>query len=97
EFGDIDDSEIVTMLVEHVLIRAGMNKLLEENERDIEKMHELGKLLEEHIRREERIIFPMIEKNLPEDKLEELAPYLHLLINRFLFLPRYFYLIKTKS
>src|SRR5699024_9773600 len=77
EFGDINDSEIVTMLVEHVLIRAGMNKLLEENERDIEKMHELGKLLEEHIRREERIIFPMIEKNLPEDKLEELAPYLH--------------------
>jgi len=77
EYGDINDSEIVTMLVEHVLIRAGMIKLLEENERDIEKMHELGKLLEQHIRREERIIFPMIEKTLPEDKLEELAPYLH--------------------
>src|SRR5699024_9820479 len=76
-FGDINDHEIVTMLVEHVIIRAGMNNLLRENERDIEKMHELGKLLEQHIRREERIIFPMIEKALPEEKLKELAPYLH--------------------
>lgn len=40
-------------------------------------MHELGDLLEKHVRKEERIIFPIIEKALPEDVLEEMAPYIH--------------------
>ena len=41
-------------------------------------MNELGELLETHIRKEERIIFPMIEEALPEEKLQELGFYLHI-------------------
>jgi len=77
EYAEIDHPEIVTMLLEHVKIRSGINRLIEQEEDDVKEMHQLGELLEKHIRREERIIFPMIEKALPENKLVELAPYLH--------------------
>lgn len=77
EFADINHPEIVTMLLEHVQIRSGINKLLEQKKFTLPEMHQLGMLLEQHIRREERLIFPMIEKALPEEKLEELAPFLH--------------------
>lgn len=76
EYAKIDQPEIVEMLLEHVSIRSGMNRLLK-NELNIEEMHELGNLLEKHIRKEERIIFPMIEKALPEEKLKEIETYLH--------------------
>lgn len=76
-YADINQQEIIEMLLEHITIRAGMNKLLGKVGMSPQEMQELGKLLESHIRKEERIIFPMIEKALPEEKLEELAPYLH--------------------
>lgn len=73
----IDRPEITEMLLEHVGIRALIDTLLKAEETDVSIMHELGQYLESHIRKEERIIFPMIEKALPEEKLRELAPYLH--------------------
>lgn len=76
EFADINQPEIIEMLLEHVVIRSKMNQLLH-NALTLEEMRELGKLLEQHIRKEERVIFPMIEKALPEEKLIELTPYLH--------------------
>lgn len=76
QYADLNDPVIVEMLLEHVTLRLGMNKLLN-NELSFAEMRELGKQLESHIRKEERIIFPMIEKALPEEKLNELAPYLH--------------------
>lgn len=76
-FANIHHPEIVAMLLEHVQIRSGIHRILKESNRDINNMQQLGMLLEEHIRREERVIFPMIEKALPEEKLLELAPYLH--------------------
>lgn len=76
EYANINDSVIVEMLLEHVTLRLGMNKLLN-NELSEEEMRDLGKQLESHIRKEERIIFPMIEKALPEEKLQQLAPYIH--------------------
>ena len=36
-------------------------------------LQKLGELPEAHIRLEERIVFPMIEKLLPEDALKEVA------------------------
>ncbi|MDC3413506.1 hemerythrin domain-containing protein [Aquibacillus sp. 3ASR75-11] len=78
QYASIDDKQISDMLLEHVKIGALMNKLLKADDDDpFELMHELGTLLETHIRKEERIIFPMIERALPEDKMNELAPYLH--------------------
>ena len=39
----------------------------------VEKLDELGNLLESHIRKEERSLFPEIEKILSEEELELLA------------------------
>ena len=76
-FANVDEQpEIGEMLLEHVKIRAGMDAVLSAEPPSLDQMHELGLLLEAHIRKEERVIFPMIERALPEDKLIELAPYL---------------------
>jgi hemerythrin-like domain-containing protein len=77
QFEDINRTEIIELLLEHVQIRSLFDKLLKSKEADLNVMHELGALLETHIRKEERVVFPMIEKALPEEKLQELAPYLH--------------------
>lgn len=77
QYASIDQPEISEMLIEHVKIRAYIDTLLTSEEADIPRMHELGELLEMHIRKEERTIFPMIEQALPEQKLQDLAPYLH--------------------
>ena len=77
QHASIDRDEIKEMLLEHVKIRALIATILKMDEIDVTVMHQLGTLLEMHVRKEERVIFPMIEKALPEDVLEELAPYLH--------------------
>lgn len=77
QHASIDRDEIKEMLLEHVEIRALIDTILKMDGIDVTVMHKLGALLELHVRKEERVIFPMIEKALPEDVLEELAPYLH--------------------
>ncbi|PWA09724.1 hemerythrin [Pueribacillus theae] len=77
QYASIDRQEIKEMLLEHVQIRSFIDTLLRSKEHDLPVMHELGLLLETHIRKEERVIFPMIEKALPEERLQELAPYFH--------------------
>lgn len=77
QYGNIEEPMIIEMLLEHVKIRSLMKQTVEADIPNIEVMHELGELLEQHIRKEERMIFPMIEKALPEDILQEMAPYLH--------------------
>ena len=77
QYGDIQDPLIIEMLVEHVQIRSLIRQITNATTPLIEEMHELGHLLEQHVRKEERIIFPMIEKALPEDVLQEMAPYIH--------------------
>ncbi|MFD2248442.1 hemerythrin domain-containing protein [Pontibacter ruber] len=37
-----------------------------------EKLHETGKLLEQHIRTEERIFFELLQQEVPEEKLQVL-------------------------
>ena len=59
------------MLNEHVML----NKMISEIEsvpagRDT--LNDFGKMLEAHIRFEERELFPMIEKNLSEEQLDEI-------------------------
>lgn len=68
------DPIIAKMLMEHVKIRGLMNAVTTAS---VEGLHKLGKLLEEHVRQEERVIFPMIEEALPEEKLIELSHQLH--------------------
>ena len=78
QYASIEHPEIEEMLLEHVKIRAQMDTLIQSEAIDISLMNELGELLETHIRKEERIIFPMIEEALPEEKLQELESYLHI-------------------
>src|SRR5690625_461930 len=75
-YANIEQPEIVEMLLEHVKIRSGMQRLFDNDLTEAE-MRELGTLLQVHIRKEERILFPMIENALPEEELQELSPYLH--------------------
>ncbi|SHF95272.1 hemerythrin domain-containing protein [Ornithinibacillus halophilus] len=77
EYASIEQPEVIEMLLEHVKIRSQIKQILDAEEFNTSKMQALGELLETHIRKEERVIFPMIEKALPEEKLIELAPYLH--------------------
>lgn len=41
------------------------------------KMDELGKQLEEHIRKEERLLFPLLQQHCPEDLLQQIHGLLH--------------------
>lgn len=73
----LDLPEITEMLLEHVRIRSLVKDILEEEGKPVPLMNELGHLLEEHVRKEERVIFPMIEDTLPEIEIQKLRPYLH--------------------
>lgn len=77
KYAPINRPEIIDMLLEHVTIRSLIDTILTSTTLELEQMHELSNILEAHVRKEERIIFPMIEKALPEEVLIELAPYLH--------------------
>lgn len=76
KYTDVNRPEIIDMLLEHVTIRSGMSQL-QDDALTLEEMRALGQLLQAHIRKEEQVIFPMIEAAIPEDELTKLAPYLH--------------------
>src|SRR5699024_7577458 len=61
----INKPEIIEMLLELVQIRKGIKQLLA-NELPLEELRSLGVMLQGYIRKEEQVIFPMIEAALPE-------------------------------
>ena len=74
--GDPWDPAVVRMLVEHVQIRRLVGDLarrLEAGDPFAEIMRMLGILLHDHIRHEEDVLFPIIERALPEDALAALG------------------------
>jgi iron-sulfur cluster repair protein YtfE (RIC family) len=74
--GDVSQDPLVEMLAQHARIRGLVMRLSDEvvggNVRP-ETLREIGELLEEHIRLEERVVFPLVEDSLPEAALTELA------------------------
>jgi len=78
QYAEIQIPEITENLLEHVKIRSLVNQVIKTRPASIELMHQLGEMLESHVRKEERVIFPMIEEALPEEKLLELEPYFHM-------------------
>ncbi|MGV3489467.1 MAG: hemerythrin domain-containing protein [Tuberibacillus sp.] len=78
QFAEIERPEITDNLLEHVKIRSLVDQVIKTKPASIELMHQLGEMLEAHVRKEERVIFPMIEEALPEEKLMALAPYFHM-------------------
>jgi hemerythrin-like domain-containing protein len=72
----LDNELLVRMFAQHHHIRGLVAQLKEEAVRDdvkAETLEELGERLDEHIRLEEREVFPMIEDSLDESALEEVA------------------------
>lgn len=65
------DEMFIEIISEHKKIEEYINKL-KNNGEIVDIMDTLGKLLESHIRKEEKIVFPKIELVLGEEKLRQL-------------------------
>ena len=78
QYASPDHPEIVRMLLEHIQIRSLIDQILNRGILTEKIMEQLGYLLEGHIRREERVIFPLMEQVIPDERLQELAPYFHM-------------------
>jgi hemerythrin-like domain-containing protein len=68
----VDRVAVARMLEEHLAIRRGALRAAA-GEASIEELAELGQLLHDHVRFEERELFPMIERALGPDDLNRLA------------------------
>jgi hemerythrin-like domain-containing protein len=71
-YGDPADPRVVQMLVEHVRIRAAAAALAAGSV-EPEALRALGTALEQHVRLEEREVFPLIEETLTEEAAERLV------------------------
>lgn len=69
---EVDEAGVRRMLDEHLAIRREALRL-ESGEASLEEARELGKLLHDHVRFEERQLFPLIEEALDADSLGRLA------------------------
>jgi iron-sulfur cluster repair protein YtfE (RIC family) len=67
---------VVRMLVEHVELRRRAADLALTPGAELDDLHALGERLQQHIRHEERTLFPLIEEALPEAELGELSAIL---------------------
>ena len=70
--GELDRPGIARMLEEHLAIRREVLRL-EMGRLALEQVHALGKLLHDHVRFEERELFPAAEAALDPDSLRRLA------------------------
>ena len=71
--GPVDEPAVVRVLTEHVDLRRRSAELEATQAPSLTQLHELGTRLEQHIRHEERVLFPMIEEALPDAELRKLA------------------------
>ncbi|SHN26659.1 hemerythrin domain-containing protein [Gracilibacillus kekensis] len=69
QYESVEQPEIREMLIQHVQIRSYVYQIRGTKRPDRQLFRELGTLLQEHVRLEERVIFPMIEKAVPENYL----------------------------
>ena len=73
-YGDVSREEVIRVLVDHAEIRREAHELGATKEHPPpERLHALGQRLDEHVRHEERVLFPLIEEALPEDELARVA------------------------
>jgi hemerythrin-like domain-containing protein len=68
---DPDAECVARMLMDHVRIRAAARRL--ETDPELDALHELGTMLERHVRLEEREVFPLIEDALTPEAAERLV------------------------
>jgi iron-sulfur cluster repair protein YtfE (RIC family) len=70
-FADPEQPVIAKVLIDHVRIRRFAAELADA--KLVATLHCLGEELEHHVRREERELFPLIERAMPEGELVALA------------------------
>jgi hemerythrin-like domain-containing protein len=67
------DERVVRVLTDHVEIRRRALSLEDGHDVSAAELNQLGRMLTEHVRHEERVLFPLIEDRLDADALAELA------------------------
>ena len=70
---DPNDDQIVRVLTDHVWIRARIAALRESTAPPPAELRELGQRLDDHVRHEERALFPAIEQALSAEQLAALG------------------------
>ena len=70
---DPADEAIARVLTDHVWIRARIGALREAGEVRVDDVRELGARLDDHVRHEERVLFPAIEAALSAEQLAALG------------------------
>ena len=73
EHGDPHHPLVAQVLCDHVAIRCRAGGLAREENPEVGDLHELGARLADHVRLEERELFPLIERAIPQDRLATLA------------------------
>jgi hypothetical protein len=71
--GDPHHPLVARVLCEHVAIRHRAEVVLGGADAGVADLHELGGLLADHVRLEERELFPLIERAMPTDALAIVA------------------------
>lgn len=71
------DPQIDRILTEHAHLRARFDGLREGGASTVESLHELGQLLSDHVRFEERELFPRLEALADAGELEEIGRLLN--------------------
>jgi hemerythrin-like domain-containing protein len=71
--GDPTGPEVVRVLTDHVEIRRRAADLESASDPDAADLNALGEMLNDHVRHEERVLFPLIEESLPPAELKTLA------------------------
>lgn len=71
--GDAGQDAVVRVLVEHVDLRRRAADLEAPREPPLHELRELGELLDQHVRHEERTLFRLIEQAMPEPELDALV------------------------
>jgi hemerythrin-like domain-containing protein len=70
---DPTDPAVVRVLTDHVQIRRMAADLEDGETPDTAQLNALGELLSDHVRHEERVLFPAIEEALTDEELARLA------------------------
>jgi hypothetical protein len=72
-FGDAHDPLVARALCEHAVIRHHAAVVTADERPPLALLHELGTMMTEHVRLEERRLFPLIEETIPQPELAQLA------------------------
>jgi hemerythrin-like domain-containing protein len=75
-YGALDDEAAARVLADHLAIRAAAVRLAEVG-LSLAELRALGTRLHDHVRFEERELFPMIEQTVAPWRLDALVPILH--------------------